>query len=124
MSDTWKFYTYNHICDLTDGDPSGDPIMELSDKPNVYDHHRLDGKTYVVCYIRHDHVVGVSEINLDQDHDTEDTEYMVCPHCGYADYDSAEFRNDEDTRDCGGCGLEFSYTREVQITYTTEKVTK
>ena len=53
--------------------------------------------------------------------DTEYTSQMVCPHCGYEDYDSWELSNDSGGTDCASCGKQFNYERQIEVTYTTTK---
>lgn len=55
--------------------------------------------------------------------DTENTDLVVCPYCGYEDRDSGEFP-DSGNDDCAECGKEMHIEREVTVTYTTTKVTK
>ena len=44
---------------------------------------------------------------------------MVCPYCGYEDYDSGEFIADSDDTECLNCAKEFHYEREYEVKYTT-----
>jgi hypothetical protein len=56
--------------------------------------------------------------------DTEYTDFITCPYCGYEDRDSWEvdFGNSECTEiQCVNCEKEVSVTRIVNITYTTRK---
>ncbi len=46
---------------------------------------------------------------------------IICPYCGYVDFDSFE-RSDEDTMDCPVCGGTIHYVRVVTVEYTTEPV--
>jgi len=46
---------------------------------------------------------------------------MVCPHCGYEDSDSWEFRDNDGECDCGRCGEPFDYERIVTVEYSTTK---
>lgn len=50
------------------------------------------------------------------------TSSIVCPYCGFEDGDSWELDSDgEDDYQCGSCEKEFSYERDISITYTTTK---
>ena len=49
-----------------------------------------------------------------------DTNEMVCPYCGHICNDSREFDENDGTRTCGECDMEFNYIRNIEITYTTE----
>lgn len=47
---------------------------------------------------------------------------LVCPYCGYEDNDAFELSDDDGTVECGRCGAEIHYTRNVEVTYSTEPV--
>ena len=56
--------------------------------------------------------------------DTENTDFIVCPHCGYEDRDSwdVDFNNNETTYiECGDCGKEMFVERCVSVTYSSYK---
>ena len=53
------------------------------------------------------------------DHDC--TPEVVCPYCGNQFSDSWDFA-DEDEMDCDECGNTFSFTRDVDVTYNSEKI--
>jgi protein-arginine kinase activator protein McsA len=44
---------------------------------------------------------------------------MICPYCGYVGTDSCEYSEDEGVRECGRCGKEYDYVREVKVSYST-----
>lgn len=46
------------------------------------------------------------------------TREVVCPYCGKEQSDSWELGDDGDM-DCGYCEREFSYTRDVEVTYSS-----
>lgn len=50
------------------------------------------------------------------------TDDIVCPYCGEEVGDSWEISSDSDTYECGGCGKTFYYTRDVTVTYSTDKL--
>lgn len=56
--------------------------------------------------------------------ETDYTDEITCPYCGYEEGDSWEYGDLESTGrvSCGSCGKEFWATRNVAITYSTEKV--
>lgn len=56
----------------------------------------------------------------DEGFDHEYTDEVVCPHCGYEHSDSWEMGETE--HDCPDCKKAFSLSRNVSVTYTTEKV--
>ena len=54
--------------------------------------------------------------------DNKYTNELVCPYCGYEHSDSWELSEDCSEIDCGDCGKSFSYSRIVNVEYTTEKI--
>lgn len=46
----------------------------------------------------------------------------VCPYCGEENEDSWELDERGGDTECGSCGKEYHYERDVSITYTTTKV--
>jgi len=51
---------------------------------------------------------------------TDYTNEVVCPHCGYTFSDSWEMSEGE--YNCHDCERKFELTRNVEVTYSTEKV--
>ena len=49
------------------------------------------------------------------------TAEIVCPHCGYEFRDSFEF-DDDGITECYECEESFSFERQVDITYSTNKI--
>ncbi|QVK17752.1 hypothetical protein KHQ81_13005 [Mycoplasmatota bacterium] len=51
------------------------------------------------------------------------TNEIVCPYCGYEFSDSWEFDGDEDLGliECEECDKSFYATRDIEITYSTQK---
>ena len=47
---------------------------------------------------------------------------LVCPYCGYEDSDAFELSDDDGTVECGRCGAEIHYTRNIEVTYSTDPV--
>ncbi len=56
--------------------------------------------------------------------DTFRTDEIVCPHCGQVFTDSWEYGNQEDIGEveCGECDKAFYVRREIDISYTSEKL--
>jgi formylmethanofuran dehydrogenase subunit E len=52
---------------------------------------------------------------------TINEEEIICPYCDHEYSDSHEFDGDDGELKCDVCGKEFSYQREVEITYSTNK---
>ena len=46
---------------------------------------------------------------------------IVCPYCGYEHGDSWEQSGDDGDIDCDECGKEFTYNRDIEVSYSTEK---
>lgn len=55
------------------------------------------------------------------DPDTQGTDLITCPHCGYEDIDSWEHDEGSDSLSCGNCSMEFAMERNIEITYSTKK---
>lgn len=58
---------------------------------------------------------------MEEDIDTDHTDNLVCPHCGYVDKDSWEMPDSSEDTKCPECGKPFGYNRECTITYTSWK---
>jgi predicted RNA-binding Zn-ribbon protein involved in translation (DUF1610 family) len=52
--------------------------------------------------------------------DTDYTDEVVCPHCGYKYHDSWELSDGE--YECSDCGRRFNITRDIEVTYSTDKI--
>ena len=53
------------------------------------------------------------------DGDTDYTDEVTCPHCGYKCSDSWEMS--VGVHECGDCGREFEMERDVSVSYSTTK---
>jgi len=51
------------------------------------------------------------------------TDEVVCPYCGYEHSDCWEFSDFNDEFECSGCKELFVMQRNVEITYSTKKIT-
>jgi len=61
----------------------------------------------------------------DYEWDEHKTNYeleVICPYCGNVERDSWESSDDDGTNICGRCENEYTYVRNVQITYSTEPI--
>lgn len=61
--------------------------------------------------------------------DTEYTDCIKCPHCGYEDFDAWEVEfgpglEGEIEHECISCGEAMQATRNCTVTYSTEKLIK
>ena len=52
------------------------------------------------------------------------TDEITCPYCGHVESDSWEYTEDEGDAECGTCGKEFHYCRNITIDYSTDKIEK
>jgi len=46
----------------------------------------------------------------------------VCPYCGHQDRDSWELTEDSGTVECGACSRPYTYSRVVNIEYSTRPI--
>jgi hypothetical protein len=54
--------------------------------------------------------------------DHEDTDFIICPHCGHVHGDSWEWggkEGDWNNGGCESCGKKFDWMRDVKISYST-----
>lgn len=58
--------------------------------------------------------------------DTDGTDNIICPHCGYEDHDSWEAGEGAEEFDewCDRCGKKMHVTRHFTISYSSEKLEK
>lgn len=56
-----------------------------------------------------------------QEFDTDFTDEVVCPWCGYEHGDSWEF-SDEQRYDCDECKRPFHLSRDIEVTYSTSRI--
>ena len=54
--------------------------------------------------------------------DHEYTQEITCPHCGREWTDSWEVNADDGEEECSNCEEKYSWTRQVSVTYSTEKM--
>ena len=53
-----------------------------------------------------------------EDFEVYSTDEVTCPYCRQEQSDSWEYTDDGEA-DCGECGYEFSFTRNVEVTYSS-----
>lgn len=76
--------------------------------------HREGGVTCDAC-----HAAKIAE-RMKQEHDTQYTNEIKCPYCGYEWSDSWEMGNG-DTEECPDCLNTFEYEMDVVVTYISWK---
>lgn len=119
----WLLYDRDEVGLTFDMTPFS-PIGVIEKEVDIHDHIKLNGQIYSCCQLSHKEKYAViRKITLGGEHDTEYTSHAICPHCGYEDIDCFEW-SDDDNRECGICDLPFKSVREVEITYSTEKIGK
>ena len=80
--------------------------------------HLIIAEGGVLC-----HDCLAKRINIDKENFNGDTDYtdnIICPHCGYEDKDSWEC-SESGEMDCRRCGEEFYMERDITVTYSTKK---
>ncbi|MDA1772924.1 hypothetical protein PDJ95_16350 [Bacillus cereus] len=93
-------------------------IKEIeSTNEDLFDYNLIiDEKTYRVCAgSPKEGILAVEEIQLNRDPESEVRcdDGLECPYCGEVDYDGHELREDEGITDCGHCGSDIKYVRNV-----------
>ena len=53
--------------------------------------------------------------------ETQDTDEIICPHCGYRYSDSYELDEDGGEIVCDHCDREFHYERAISVSYSTRR---
>lgn len=53
--------------------------------------------------------------------ETDFTDEIICPFCGYIFSDSWEYNHTDDMADCPECGKRFELEIDESVTYTTQK---
>lgn len=86
----------------------------------------LNDKYYVgTCKRMKANILLVTEIKIKDKGDSIFSEgEITCPFCGVVDFDSCEKGGSNDKEECGTCGSIFSFTREVEVSYSSEPVKK
>ena len=54
--------------------------------------------------------------------ETNLTDEVTCPYCGYVHSDSWEMADSDDLYMCPDCGNKFSYERNISVTYSSQKI--
>lgn len=49
-------------------------------------------------------------------------QYIKCPYCDYEDLDSWEFDEEDAVVECKSCEKEFNVSRDVEVTYSTTRI--
>ncbi|UFH96742.1 hypothetical protein [Bacillus toyonensis] len=88
-----------------------------STKVDLFDYNLLiNGKIYSPCGgSPKEGILAVKEIQLNSDpeSDVRCDDGLECPYCEDINYDGHELREDEGITDCGRCGSDIKYVRNV-----------
>lgn len=97
-------------------------LME-SDELEWGEQFSYEGRLYNWCSRSGDEVI-VEEFELKNLHqyDYLDEDEITCPYCGGTKGDSWEAADDNDEEECSTCGGIFDYCRNVEVSYSSEKV--
>lgn len=104
--------------------PFLDFLLETNDL-EFNENFSFEGNYYSFCSLELDRQVAIVEefrIKEMESYEYHNTDEVTCPYCGYEDTDSWELDDQEDERDCPMCGGVFGYSREVTVSYYSEKV--
>ena len=85
----------------------------------------IGGKFYTVSCQKGNNVkiVELDYFKFDEDIESlniHGEDEITCPICGCRESDSWEHAIDNDTKICSDCGSEFEWSREVEITYSSQ----
>lgn len=83
----------------------------------------VNGEQYTPAMLSKDRSqVGVRRCSIETDPEPQEyTRHIKCPFCGFEEADSVEF-DDDGTCECGRCGGEFSWEREITVEYNTTPI--
>jgi hypothetical protein len=54
--------------------------------------------------------------------DLQYNDHPICPYCGAEDEGAWEMEGEDGTTDCGECEREYRWSRNVSVTYDTERM--
>lgn len=108
------------------GDGEDDIVFLLeTDKIDFNESFSYKGKTYNWCSfepVTQRAIVEEFELKDLGKYDYYSEPEITCPYCGSALGDSWEMADEGDNEECEVCGGIYDYTRDVTVTYTSEKV--
>lgn len=47
---------------------------------------------------------------------------ITCPYCSYEHSDSWEYESEDDEIECQACGKDFTYSKDIEVTYCSQKI--
>lgn len=97
------------------------PLICESDRLSFGDVFKKDGKLYFIVSAAVDGTYGhareIEKFNIYDE--SECGAEIVCPICGWIDFDSWEHASSDGETTCGGCGAVLEYSPEVTVEFTT-----
>lgn len=100
-------------------------LFETSEKIEISIPFRYKGKCYSSGWTKpKEKIAIVREFTENSGVDVEYESEITCPFCGDTNNDSCEVGESEEKEICSTCGSEFSWEREVEITYSSTPVKK
>lgn len=93
-------------------------ITHTQKKLEIYDVVILNGKYYTVVSKAEDKI-GIEEFTPLNKEKLNWESFIICPYCGYEEKDSWE-QDDIGTTECGNCGAELEFEREITVQYHIE----
>jgi Zn ribbon nucleic-acid-binding protein len=98
-------------------------VKEVEEEPSTDCILEIDGKTYRWCASSpKNKVLGIKRITLVNEPEEVDDSDFTCPYCQEVDHDAWERGKDDDTIECGFCGSEIEYQRNIEVTYTVTPI--
>ena len=115
---------------LHPGNKSYKPDFKMSDEPtmfktgevNIYDILENNQNFYVVCRINPSinyAMVDKLEKNPTYIKNVEYESELICPYCGSIKLDMWEYSENNGTIECGSCGMDYEFERQVEVTYSS-----
>jgi len=101
---------------------SNEPVVFKTEEVNIYDIFENNQDYYVVSRINYS--IDYAMVSKLKKNPTfiKNKEYeseLICPYCGAIKSDMWEFSGDEGSVECGTCGMDFDFERQIEITYSS-----
>jgi len=110
-------HTEGYVKDLTTV-----PVLVTVDfKPELYTVYKIQGVDYIVTWLDSGFRVQVNEVVYNENPGNYSGYDLECPYCGYKHTNPEEF-GDSGEAECGRCGSDISFEREIICHYTVSPV--
>ena len=99
-----------------------EPVLFEIDEIDIYDIIDFKGKRYVCTHKNlKNQIASLDEMPISSEKEKRLENNIVCPFCGYEDYDSCEnyLAVDDYSCYCDNCNAVLGVNRDVSITYDT-----